>query len=648
MILPIYYNVDITQPLLPVPLNPMLVSQDALANRIGVRLFEGKTPYSPGGSCAGFAVRRDGATVPIAGTISGNEMYIDLPAAAYALDGPINIGIKNVQGSAETTVFLGMGTVIRGETGTAIDPGTIIPSVSALIAQIENAVASIPADYSALLAAIAPTFSSDAAYTSGDYVWYSGTLYRFYLNHAPGEWNAAQATAVAAMDEITAICARVPGYFIQGQQYRAGDLVWRNGELYRCTQPQAWLWDGGKNFETASLGEGVPRTIGGNAALALYGAEKSANRFVSYDVGDGLKAHVGETIAVSFELKASVARPIRVYPYQSAEWSIADTAYFTPETSDYTRFSFVTTAKNYGAVEGVTHNGRVGFYDEAGDNTLSVRNFKIELGHTATPWAMSAQDAVLSAQAIAEEASAAIAPVEAGGASAHNYAIGDWLFWKNALYKATATIATGDTLAVGTNLAAASVSAEVETVKSDLERASAGLLTPEQALTKRTYIQNGSFSYSSRAVEIQDGVITYTGRASGGTNWITIFISGSFSTSTKGIADVVPPVGSCLPIALLDSVTHLQLYRETNVPGALWFAVFFCGVDENENVSVLHVVRPAMAIAEGAGPLKTVGPLLIPEGTTHFAIGFYSTVIADLRNTTTKVIPLFRTFPANE
>ena len=648
MILPIYYNVDITQPLLPVPLNPMLVSQDALANRIGVRLFEGKTPYSPGGSCAGFAVRRDGATVPIAGTISGNEMYIDLPAAAYALDGPINIGIKNVQGSAETTVFLGMGTVIRGETGTAIDPGTIIPSVSALIAQIENAVASIPADYSALLAAIAPTFSSDAAYTSGDYVWYSGALYRFYLNHAPGEWNAAQATAVAAMDEITAICARVPGYFVQGQQYRAGDLVWRNGELYRCTQPQAWLWDGGKNFETASLGEGVPRTIGGNAALALYGAEKSANRFVSYDVGDGLKAHVGETIAVSFELKASVARPIRVYPYQNAEWSIADTAYFTPGTSDYTRFSFVTTAMNYGAVEGVTHNGRVGFYDEAGDNTISVRNFKIELGHTATPWAMSAQDAVISAQAITGEASAAIAPVETGGASAHNYAIGDWLIWKNALYKATATIAAGDPLAVGTNLAAGSVSAEVATVKTDLARASAGLLTPEQALTKRTYIQNGSFSYSSRTVEIQDGVITYTGRASGGTNWITIFISGSFSTSTKGIADIVPPVSSCLPIALLDSVTHLQLYRETDVPGALWLAVFFCSVDENENVTVLHVVRPAMTIAEGAGPLKTVGPLLIPEGTTHFAIGFYSTEIADLRNTTTKVIPLFRNFPANE
>lgn len=155
MNLPIYYDVDITQPLLPVPLQQMLVSKDTLANRIGVRLYQGKTPYSPGGQCAGFVVRRDGYTVPITGSINGNEMYIDLPAAAYDRDGPINIGIKNVQGSAVTTVFLGMGTVVCGETDIAIDPGsTITLSVAALIAEIEEARATIPMDYSALSAAV--------------------------------------------------------------------------------------------------------------------------------------------------------------------------------------------------------------------------------------------------------------------------------------------------------------------------------------------------------------------------------------------------------------------------------------------------------------------------------------------------------------
>ena len=223
---------------------------------------------------------------------------------------------------------------------------------------------------------------------------------------------------------------------------------------------------------------------------------------------------------------------------------------FSPSVGAFSRVSFTTTVIDYGGSG--NHAGRIGLYDDAGAQTLTTRRFKIELGHTATPWQMSAQDAVISAQAITEEASAAIAPVETGGTSAHNYAIGDWLIWKNALYKATATIAAGDPLAVGTNLAAGSVSAEVATVKTDLAKASAGLLTPEKALTRQTYIQNGSFSYSARAVDIQDGVITYTGRASGGTDWITIFISGNFSTSTKGIDSVVPPIGACLPIALLD------------------------------------------------------------------------------------------------
>lgn len=149
MILPIFYDVDISQPLVPTPMQQMLITEDAYANRIGIRLYNGKEPYSPGGTCAGFAVNRAGQTIPITGgAVNGNEMYIDLPPAAYALAGPINIGIKNVSGSTETTLFLGLGTVIRGETGTAIDPGTIIPSVSALIAAIEAAVATIPADYS--------------------------------------------------------------------------------------------------------------------------------------------------------------------------------------------------------------------------------------------------------------------------------------------------------------------------------------------------------------------------------------------------------------------------------------------------------------------------------------------------------------------
>lgn len=41
-------------------------------------------------------------------------------------------------------------------------------------------------------AALAPTFDTSTAYTTGQFVWYSGKLYRFTTNHAAGSWNAAQ------------------------------------------------------------------------------------------------------------------------------------------------------------------------------------------------------------------------------------------------------------------------------------------------------------------------------------------------------------------------------------------------------------------------------------------------------------------------
>ena len=194
MILTTVYNVDISRPLLPTPLQQMLITKDKGANRIAVNLYNGQTPFAPGGSCVGFAVRRDGLTVPIEnGVVSGSQMYIDLPADAYALEGPINIGIKNVSGGTETTVFLGMGVVSLGETDAVIDPGTIIPSVSALIAAIQSATASIPADYSALLATIAPNYSGLAfPVLAGTYCWYSGTLYQALQDIPTAEsWTAA-------------------------------------------------------------------------------------------------------------------------------------------------------------------------------------------------------------------------------------------------------------------------------------------------------------------------------------------------------------------------------------------------------------------------------------------------------------------------
>lgn len=187
-----------------VSLNQMYLG-NAYANRVGAIVTDHEENVALGGSCAGTAVLADGSTVALTGTVSGNEIYCDLPSGAYAVNGPIEVFITWVSGENKTTLLAGFGNVRRTETGAYIDPGTIISDVAALIESINTAVASIPADYSALLAAVAPTFdpASATGYAAGTYVWYSGVLYRFTADHAAGTaWSGTDAAPVTVGGEI--------------------------------------------------------------------------------------------------------------------------------------------------------------------------------------------------------------------------------------------------------------------------------------------------------------------------------------------------------------------------------------------------------------------------------------------------------------
>ena len=124
---------------------------DDRANRFGVRVFRNGEPENVSGSCFGLFIRADGATVAINnGTVSGNVAYVTLPDTCYAVEGQFCLTIK--VGTANDTITLRIvdGVVSRTSTNTAVDPGTIIPSVEDLIEAINDAVEAIPADYSEL------------------------------------------------------------------------------------------------------------------------------------------------------------------------------------------------------------------------------------------------------------------------------------------------------------------------------------------------------------------------------------------------------------------------------------------------------------------------------------------------------------------
>ena len=115
---------------------------DENANRYGVRLWRNGEPESIGGStCMGYFIRHaNGDTVTInGGTFSGQEAFVELPAACYAHEGGFSLVIKLVGGGVTGTMRIIDGTVVDSMIGSTIDPGGVIPDLADLLAVIERA-----------------------------------------------------------------------------------------------------------------------------------------------------------------------------------------------------------------------------------------------------------------------------------------------------------------------------------------------------------------------------------------------------------------------------------------------------------------------------------------------------------------------------
>lgn len=203
---------DLQKMIVPRALPGNAFCMDSGANLIGVSVMDGGEPATLSGTVAGKVVRSDGTTVPVTGgTLSGNKASIILPQRAYEVPGPIAIAVTLTSGSTVTTIGAVTGYVVRSQTDSIIDPGTILPTIDTLINQIQTAIDSIPADYSQVIHSIAPSFSSSTAYSAGDMVWYPGeatnpgALYQFTSAHAAGEWTGTDATAVVFANELSSL-----------------------------------------------------------------------------------------------------------------------------------------------------------------------------------------------------------------------------------------------------------------------------------------------------------------------------------------------------------------------------------------------------------------------------------------------------------
>ena len=182
-----WFNQDLQEAVKVRYIDGNVFSADNSGNIIGINVFNGGQPASLTGSVSASIIREDGVTVSAVGVLSGNRVSVVLPQAAYVCPGVISVVLKITSGTDITTVGAVVGNVYRSTTDSVVDPGTIIPSIETLIAEIQAAVASIPADYSDLWECLAAPFSENTSYRPGDYVTYDGGFYRFMYAHS-GTW----------------------------------------------------------------------------------------------------------------------------------------------------------------------------------------------------------------------------------------------------------------------------------------------------------------------------------------------------------------------------------------------------------------------------------------------------------------------------
>ena len=164
------------------------------------------------GTVAGVFLRPDNTDVPINGSASGGIVSVTLPAECYDVPGRFGLTVFVTSDGQKTCVYAAIGTVGRTSSG-SVAPGTSADVVD-LINQISAAVATIPASWSGLMADIAPTYSTSAAYPVGAYVYYNGDLYRCTTAITTGEtWTAAHWTTAVLGNDVSDLKTAFDGLF---------------------------------------------------------------------------------------------------------------------------------------------------------------------------------------------------------------------------------------------------------------------------------------------------------------------------------------------------------------------------------------------------------------------------------------------------
>ena len=132
---------DLLGTLTDVTLNTQMFTQDNMANRIVVELYEGQeqSVIAQTVNVVGIVIRNDGYTLEFTGGVDEDGFpYVELPRAAYDVVGNISILIRLVDDGKKTIIAVCNAYVRASITDSIIDPDDVIPSLDELLAMLDD------------------------------------------------------------------------------------------------------------------------------------------------------------------------------------------------------------------------------------------------------------------------------------------------------------------------------------------------------------------------------------------------------------------------------------------------------------------------------------------------------------------------------
>ena len=341
------YSQDLTEPIRIRQEGNIVFNSDDESNVIYVDLYEDGEDYSGGGSVAGLVICPDGATVTLSGSVSGKTVSVTLTEDCFAITGQIGVGIQVVSGGIKTTVFKAVYNVELNETDNPVDPGSRTAlTVGDLVDDIATAVATIPATYTDLMAAVAPTFSRTSNYLMGQYVWYDGKLYKFTSNHAAGTWAGSTDTATVAVSNDV--------FTLRNENISAHNEI-------LCTE----LIRHGKNLVPAIAIPGdINSSDGSNRNSPAIDGSYKRTGFIPISTGDiitfsGLAVLSNHLVVAVYNADKTIDSTLSV---AGTGWQALKSGTFASTHDGFVRFSTNTTYLSTGSA-----------YIYANDSTISVR-----------------------------------------------------------------------------------------------------------------------------------------------------------------------------------------------------------------------------------------------------------------------------------